>query len=203
MHRRTSRGAALAAAAMLLAAASVAAPAQAKTTAVDRAFVREMIPHHEMAVEMAEMARMQASHTRIKTLAKSIIEDQNAEIRELTAIRKRLDVKPLPTGHEEHESMMRDAETLGLTMDEMGMSMNMDELDGAEPFDRRFMDMMITHHQGAIRMARAELAKGGNAQLRTIARAIVSAQKREITEMNRWRKQWYGGSSPAGGVPPA
>jgi ABC-type cobalamin transport system ATPase subunit len=63
--------------------------------------------------------------------------------------------------------------------------------------------MMITHHQGAIRMARAELTKGGNAQLRTIARAILSAQKREITEMNLWRKQWYGGRSPSGGIRPA
>jgi uncharacterized protein (DUF305 family) len=63
--------------------------------------------------------------------------------------------------------------------------------------------MMITHHQGAIRMARAELNKGGNAELRAIARAIVSAQKGEITEMNRWRKQWYGGTSPSGGIPPS
>jgi uncharacterized protein (DUF305 family) len=200
MHSRISRGAAMAVVALLVAAP---AAAQAKTTPADRAFVREMVPHHRMAVEMAEMARTQASHTRIKTLAKSIIEDQNAEIRELSAIRKRLHVKPLPTGHEEHETMMRDAETLGLTMEEMGMSMDMDELDGAEPFDRTFIDMMITHHQGAIRMARAELATGSNAQLRAIARAIVAAQKREITEMNRWRKQWYGGSSPSGGVPRA
>jgi hypothetical protein len=63
--------------------------------------------------------------------------------------------------------------------------------------------MMITHHQGAMRMARAELNKGGNAELRAIARAIVSAQKGEITEMNRWRKQWYGGTSPSGGIPPS
>jgi uncharacterized protein (DUF305 family) len=199
MHSRISRGAALAAVALAVAAP---AAAQAKTTPADRAFVREMVPHHEMAVEMAEMARMKADHRRIKTLAKSIIEDQNAEIRQLTAIRKRLNVKPLPSGHDEHEAMMRDAETLGLTMDEMGMDMDMDELEGAKPFDKPFIDMMITHHQGAIRMARAELDKGGNAQLRAIARAIISAQKREITDLNRWRKQWYGGRSPSGGIPP-
>jgi uncharacterized protein (DUF305 family) len=29
----------------------------------------------------------------------------------------------------------------------------------------------------------------------------VSAQSREIREMNRWRRQWYGAPSPAGGVP--
>jgi uncharacterized protein (DUF305 family) len=166
MHRRISRGVALAAVALAVAAP---AAAQAKTTAADRAFVREMVLHHQMAVEMA---RMDADHRRIKTLARSIIEDQNAEIRELTAIRKRLNVKPLPSGHEHHELMMRDADTLGLTMDEMGMSMDMSDLEDANPFDEAFIDMMITHHQGAIRMARAELNKGGNAELRAIACAI-------------------------------
>jgi uncharacterized protein (DUF305 family) len=146
---------------------------------------------------------MQATHQRIKTLAKSIIDDQNAEIRRLTAIRKRLEVKPLPSGSAEHEAMMRDAETLGLSMDEMGMDMDMDELDAAKPFDRAFIDMMITHHQGAIRMARAELAKGRSSQLRAIARAIVAAQKGEIIELNRWRKVWYGATFPSGGVPPS
>jgi uncharacterized protein (DUF305 family) len=191
MYRRICRGAALLAVALL---GVVPAAAQAKVTAADRAFVREMIPHHRMAVDMAEMALMQA---------KSIIEDQNAEIRELTAIRTSLKVKPLPSGHGEHEAMMRDADTLGVSMEEMGMDMNMDELDGAKPFDRKFIDMMIPHHQGAIRMARAELAKGTSAQLRKIARAIIAAQKREITELNSWRKAWYGGRSPAGGIPPS
>jgi uncharacterized protein (DUF305 family) len=198
MYRRIYRGAALMAVALL---AAVPAAAQAKVTATDRAFVREMIPHHRMAVDMAEMARMQASHQQIKTLAKSIIKDQNAEIRELTAIRKSLKVKPLPSGAGEHEAMMRDADTLGLSMESMGMDMSMDELDGAKPFDRKFIDMMITHHQGAIRMARAELAKGTTVKLRTIARAIVAAQSREITELNSWRKAWYGATSPSGGLP--
>jgi len=200
MNCRILRAAALAVVALL---AAVPAAAQAKVTPVDRAFVREMIPHHAMAVDMAEMAEMQAVHARLKTLAASIVEDQNAEIRQLKAIAKRLKVKPLPSGHEEHEAMMRDAETLGLAMEEMGMDMEMDELDGAKPFDRRFIDMMITHHQGAIGMARAELAKGTSAQLREIARGIVSAQKREITQMNSWRKAWYGARSPSGGVPPS
>jgi uncharacterized protein (DUF305 family) len=201
MYRRICRGAALAVLALL---AVVPAAAQAKAvTATDRAFVREMIPHHRMAVDMAEMARMDASHRQIKTLAKSIIEGQNAEIRELTAIRRSLGVKPLPGGDAGRELMMRDAETFGLTMDQMAMDMDMDELHGAKPFDRKFIDMMIPHHQGAIRMARAELAKGRSAKLRAIARAIVAAQKREITELNAWREAWYGRTSPAGGIPPA
>jgi uncharacterized protein (DUF305 family) len=61
MYRRICRAAALAAVALLTA---LPGAAQAKgVTATDRAFVREMVPHHEMAIEMAEMARMQATHS--------------------------------------------------------------------------------------------------------------------------------------------
>jgi uncharacterized protein (DUF305 family) len=183
-------------------AGAIAAPgvqAAPKANAVDRAFVREMIPHHEMAVEMARMAEMQGEHAKLKTAAKAIVKDQTAEIRSLERIARRLGVTPAKPSA--HDQMMRDADTLGLTMDQMGMSMNMSELDGAKPFDRKFIDMMIPHHQGAIRMARAELGKGKDAQLRTIARAIVTAQSAEIRQMNAWRRQWYGATSPSGGVP--
>jgi uncharacterized protein (DUF305 family) len=181
-------------------AATPAARAATKANATDRAFVREMVPHHEMAVEMAKMADMQGQHAELKTAAAAIVTDQTKEISTLKRIARRLGVTPvkMPSGHDQ---MMRDAETLGLTMDEMGMSMDMDMLDGAKPFDREFIDMMITHHQGAIRMARAERAKGKDAHLRQIARAIITAQANEIRQMNAWRKLWYGATSPSGGVP--
>jgi uncharacterized protein (DUF305 family) len=50
-------------------------------------------------------------------------------------------------------------------------------------------------------MARAERAKGKDAQLKGIAAAIITAQSKEIRQMNAWRKQWYGATSPSGGVP--
>jgi uncharacterized protein (DUF305 family) len=71
----------------------------------------------------------------------------------------------------------------------------------ARPFDRAFIDMMIPHHQGAVRMAPAKSAKGRNPKLRALARRIINAQDREIREMNQWRTHWYGAASPAGGVP--
>jgi len=76
-----------------------------------------------------------------------------------------------------------------------------DLLGSAKPFDRAFIDMMIPHHQGAVRMAHAELAKAKNPQLRTLAQRTVKAQDREIREMNQWRAQWYGAVSPSGGIP--
>ncbi len=81
--------------------------------------------------------------------------------------------------------------------------MDMKALMGAKPLDRAFFDMMIPHHQGAIRMARSELARGSDPKLKAIAKAIVAAQTKEIKQMNSWRAQWYGAPSPAGGVPRA
>jgi len=200
---RFARSAALAAALALPVAAVSPALAAGKANATDRAFVREMIPHHQMANEMAEMAKTDGEHAKIRRLARKIIKAQSAEIRALTRIAKDLGVTPaeMPMDGEMSEQTMRDLETLGLTEEESGMAMDMHDLHGAKPFDRMFIDMMVPHHQGAIRMARAELAKGKNRRLRRIARNIVRDQAKEIRTMNAWRKAWYGAPSPAGGVP--
>jgi uncharacterized protein (DUF305 family) len=208
-HRFTSAAALTVVVALAIPAGTgVAAPARTANTtanATDRAFVREMIPHHKMAVEMAKMAKMHGDHAQIRTLASKIITAQNAEIRTLTTVATSLGVTvaKMPANGQMSAQTMRDLDTLGVTMSQSGMMMNMSDLDGAKPFDRKFIDMMIPHHQGAIRMARAELAKGRNAKLRSIARAIVTAQAAEIRQMNSWRKAWYGKASPAGGVPKA
>lgn len=49
--------------------------------------------------------------------------------------------------------------------------------------DHAFLRMMVPHHTGAIAMARVELAKGFNAELKALARRIISAQEREVRAM--------------------
>lgn len=174
----------------------------AKAGGVEQAFVSQMVPHHQMAVQMAKDAQTMAEHAQIKSLADDIVSAQTSEISQLEGIAKRIDVTPAAMGGE--DQMMSDAKTLGMSADEMGMSMDMDSLMKAKPFDRAFIDMMIPHHQGAIRMARAVLDQGtADAELQKIATAIVAAQTKEIKQMNSWRKAWYGAVSPAGGVPPS
>jgi uncharacterized protein (DUF305 family) len=175
----------------------------ATATSTDKAFVREMVPHHMMAVEMASMAKMQGEHKQIRSLAVRVISAQDAEITRMKGIAKTLGVTPqtMGDGGQMTDQTMMDLETLKVSMSKSGMTMKMSELDGAKPFDRKFIDMMIPHHQGAIRMARAELARGKNAKLRSIAKNIISDQAKEIRQMNAWRKAWYGSASPAGGVP--
>jgi uncharacterized protein (DUF305 family) len=181
----------------------------ASPAAVDRAFVAQMVPHHEMAIDMARFAPTRAQHEELRRLGRSILDTQSREVAELRAAGRRLGVAAGATamghgamGHGGHDGATDDdAETLGLPPDAMGMSMSAGSLRTARPFDRAFIDMMIPHHQGAIRMARAELRRGGDADLKRIATAIVRAQEREIARMNAWREAWYGAPSPAGGVP--
>lgn len=50
--------------------------------------------------------------------------------------------------------------------------------------DRDFARMMIVHHQGAIDMARQQVARGSDAEMRRLARDVIAAQQREIAELN-------------------
>jgi len=61
--------------------------------------------------------------------------------------------------------------------------------------DRDFARGMIAHHEGAVEMAKAELAKGDDPEMRRLATDIVSAQKREIATMRSWAA--HNGGLPA------
>ena len=144
----------------------------------DAAFVDAMIPHHEGAVEMAEVALQNAEHEEIKTLARDIVGSQRAEIELLGRIREEIGATTTTMSQEEMEGMM-------------GMSEDPQALAGERPFDKAFMDAMTPHHESAIEMAEVALEESENPRIRRIAEDIVSAQKREIQQMRQWREEWY------------
>lgn len=145
----------------------------------DAAFVDAMVPHHEGAVEMAQVASKNAEHEKTRQLAQNIIDSQRAEIEEFKRIRENLDGPVMKMSGED-------------TM--LGMMKDPQQLADENPFDRAFIDNMIPHHESAIAMAEVALKKSKNSEIRGIAGDIVSAQKREIGQMKQWRKEWYGGS---------
>ena len=181
----------------LLVLLTVSAGSESESTSarqIDGAFLAAMVPHHQEAVDMASLARARAEHREIKKLASGVVDTQNREMQDMTFAHQRIFGEPLPDSGMAHGG-------LGLSEDEMGMSMDMGELENAREFDRTFIDMMIRHHQGAIRMAQAQLQRGEDPELKALARAIVVAQSREIEQMNSWRRSLYGATSPSGGVP--
>jgi uncharacterized protein (DUF305 family) len=64
-----------------------------------------------------------------------------------------------------------------------GMDHNISMLETADPFDPAFLEMMIPHHEGAITMAKAQLANGSDHELKQLAQGIITAQQREIDEI--------------------
>lgn len=87
------------------------------------------------------------------------------------------------------QSMMASAQTPGdraLVQPMMGMHQSMSGMKLSGDADRDFLAMMIPHHESAIGMANAELQYGRDAKVKALAREIVAAQQREITQMHGW-----------------
>ena len=150
----------------------------------DAAFITDMTAHHQGAIDMAEMAKKQADHAEIRTLAGDIISAQKGEISTMSAVMHDM----------ENMGMHGSGHHMGMNKHAMGMDMDMAALRNAEPFDKAFIDAMVPHHQGAITMAKAELAKGSQPALHKMANNIIKAQTKEIAQMKAWRKAWYGSS---------
>ena len=145
----------------------------------DERFIDAMVPHHEGAVDMAEVALKNAEHKEIKQLSRNIISTQRAEIAKLKAIKQ----QEFGTSEAPMEMSNQEMQMIGMT--------EPDELANEDPFDKAFIDAMIPHHRSAISMAQVALEESENPKIREIARNIVGAQKREIAQMQQWRGEWY------------
>jgi len=153
-----------------------AAEAKGPAGAYDRAFLTDMIGHHNMAVEMAEMAQEKATHDELKDVAADIIRSQSAEIDQMRGWLRKWYGK-----HNVHPKMHHDDMAL------------MDELEGATgaEFEIRFLAQMSVHHAQAIERAKVALKRAKHAQVRKLARAIVKAQEGEIEKFRNWLAAWY------------
>jgi uncharacterized protein (DUF305 family) len=75
---------------------------------------------------------------------------------------------------------------------ELSMTGMTEALQGktGDEFDQTFIALMIEHHQGAVDMANEVLKSAKHQELKTLAKAIIEAQTKEITQMTAWQKAW-------------
>lgn len=166
--------------------------ASGEGNSTEQAFLEAMVPHHESAVAMAEVAQARAQSPEISELANSIISTQEAEIEQMQSIHERLfDVALVPD-----ESSQ---EQLGLEPVQHGVD-PAEELKEADPFDRAFVDEMVPHHESAVQMAEAVLAETDDAELRELAEGIIATQEQEIEQMNAFRVAEFGAPVPESGA---
>ncbi|MDT5193124.1 MAG: hypothetical protein QOI28_5375 [Mycobacterium sp.] len=162
----------------------------------DVEFATNMIPHHQQAVEMAALVPDRSTNPAVLKLAADISAAQGPEIETLKVFlvqwKEGTDTNPeapetsgSPDSHGGHGGM--DPMEMQGMIDAAAIA-NLASLKGPE-FDKLWMQSMISHHEGAIEMANAEIAGGVNVDAKNLAQQIVTAQQAEINQM----KQMLGG----------
>jgi uncharacterized protein (DUF305 family) len=163
-------------------------------------FATNMIPHHQQAVEMAALVPDRSTNPAVLKLAADISAAQGPEIETLKVFlvqwKQGSDTpqdSPAPSGapddpnaHQGHDGMDPSMNMQGMV--DAAAIAKLASLKGPE-FDKLWMQSMISHHEGAIEMANAEIAGGANVDAKNLAQQIVTAQQGEITQM----KQMLGG----------
>lgn len=154
------------------------APAGADFSTADVEFAQGMIPHHEQAIEMADIAldpTVEAG-AEVQDLATRIKGAQDPEIEMMTGWLTAWGQPMQMDASEGHEMSSMDGMMSVEEMDSLGM------MKGAE-FDAMWMQMMIRHHEGAIAMAQTAKAAGSNPDALALSDQIIAAQQAEIAEM--------------------
>ncbi len=64
--------------------------------------------------------------------------------------------------------------------------------EAAGPFEVQWMQSMIQHHHGAVMMSEQCVDRAAHAELRAMCEDVITAQKREIADMQGWLEDWYG-----------
>ncbi len=143
----------------------------------DVMFAQMMIPHHEQAIEMADIALDPAigASEAIKDLATRIKASQDPEITMMKNFLATWGAPLTPDDGMDHGSMMEGM----LSVEEL------DELAGltGPAFDSRWAEAMIAHHKGAVAMANDVLTGGTNPETKKLAEEIVATQQAEIDEL--------------------
>jgi uncharacterized protein (DUF305 family) len=160
----------------------------------DVAFAAEMVPHHEEGLQLVAMAAGRDVTLAFAELTGRIGAEQSADIDQLDAWLDGWDATASPgRDHLLDRGLMVQRSTTdtvrGLMRNQMGpWALSADDLDRlgeSRPpdFEDRWLRTMITHHEGAISMARHEIAQGAYPPAIALAEEIVTTQQAEVEQM--------------------
>jgi len=153
--------------------------------AFDRAFIADMLAHHEGAGYMAEQAQAAAGHQEIREFASDINRAQSQEIIKMLQWQKDWGYEAtMGGGHMSHDG---EGSEMGGDMVEM-----MNKLKGltGEAHDKEFLVQMIVHHEQAVAMSRYAESNAKHEEIKQLAREIIASQGAEVEQMESWQVAW-------------
>ena len=181
-------------------------PGRMAAQSMDQHFIVMMIPHHDGAIAMADLALTRARKPEIKALTRSIKASQTQENAQMRTWYRQWfggDVPSWTTGGAMGMGGMGMGMGGGMKMGGMGMGMggmgmgmgtSLAALKNAADFDRAFIEQMIPHHRMGVMMASMAQSNSQHPQLRELQQTMVRVQSQEIEQMAQWYRSWYGTS---------
>ena len=146
---------------------------------IDRHFIEMMIPHHDGAIAMAELALTSSRRAQIRALAQQIKTSQRAENVQMRRWYRQWFGSDGPTS------------PIGFGRGMGGMGASLKDLKRSADFDRSFIENMIPHHRMGVIMASHGKANSQHHELRELQALMVNVQSREIEQMEKWYQIWY------------
>lgn len=143
----------------------------------DVMFTQQMIPHHQQAVAMADLALDPAHEASpaVQDLATRIKTAQTAEIADMNAWLQEWGADPVSGQMMDHSAMgMMSAADMTALEDAKGAA-----------FDRLWLEGMIQHHEGALMMASHIAERGDDPRVQKLSASIDQSQTAEIAEMKQ------------------
>ena len=147
----------------------------------DEMFVTMMIPHHQQAIEMADIVLAKDGlDPAVAELAQQIKDAQAPEMERMLGWLDDWGVEydPDGMGGMDHGSMDDSGDGM---MSEEDMA-TLEESDATQA-SRIFLEQMIVHHDGAVDMARTALGDGQNQDVLDLAQQVIDDQTAEISTM--------------------
>ncbi|MCP9838634.1 DUF305 domain-containing protein [Cyanobium sp. N.Huapi 1H5] len=170
-------------------------PGQAARPSMDQHFIVMMIPHHDGAIAMADLALTRAKRPEIRALARSIKASQTQENAQMRTWYRAWFGGDVPTwgGAMGHGGGMGGMGMGGMGMGGMGgTDTEVALIANAPDVDRAFIEQMIPHHRMGVRMASMAQNGSRHPELLALQQAMVKVQSQEIAQMAGWYRNWYG-----------
>jgi uncharacterized protein (DUF305 family) len=142
-------------------------------TGADTMFLQMMIPHHQQAVDISEVALKVSKNAELLALAKIIMRDQKSEISQMKSWLQ----------------LAGSSEDMGHSMKNMGGMLDEEELKAlneatGNDFDVLWLKGMIGHHDGAIHMSEM-IRDANNPEIKAFGEKIVKDQSAQIAQMKK------------------
>lgn len=170
----------------------------------DVIFLDAMIPHHQVAIDMATVLLERTERPELRDLAASTIEIRTAELAVMVGWRSEWypDVPALSERQLIDAMNMKLADSPGVGgvagLEEMSAAHMAEDVQGlcasGDEIDITFIDTLIAQNSSSIILARESVERAIHRELKEVSDAMIATQQFEIDQTLAWREAWFPGT---------